>query len=615
VTLKVTILTPNVIYQSADFRLVNFQTGKVITDRSAKTVTLTYWSWDGFITYTGVGRWRGRDVSELIAEWLTGVESPSMTDVADIVAAKGTELLRYLEKLYASRMRHTFTLVGFEGGQARVCVISNFEDCRNKSKDTIDDYLTVTTRGLRKSERAIVIVTGRKKAVPLSERRMLGSVAAQYPEDSLRVRRRLEKLNRAAASSPDSGGAISEDCLVVSFRADGTGAMQLNRDATEVPPLFPEIANGINTGKLLQETFKGLGVDPSQMRLLQAGFGRGRPADAPTTAPPAGPCRYAIRIPDPTSGYRLSEITATEFGPVIARDISDQGQIVGTGQADGPQPRPIPWSWHGGVMARLNYTGATVAVNGLGQIVASQQLAPGANRVAIYEKNTLTELPPYRDESGAFSDSTSIAYSINDQTIVSGEVHGDREDPRQPVDMRAAIFHPDKPAIIFEGFVFKFGARAVDINEHGHVLIDANPGAFDARSVLWDPSTGSWGYVGDERTYVYPVSLNDEGFVLGLAKNTYGHPVAAICEPGCNWKRLGTRDGWEPLDMNNRGEVIGRGMIDSLFRPWLRRPTGEVVLLPYLSDHHTYLTSINNRGQIVGSANADRCSHAILWDI
>jgi hypothetical protein len=266
-------------------------------------------------------------------------------------------------------------------------------------------------------------------------------------------------------------------------------------------------------------------------------------------------------------------------------------------------------------MTRLNYIGAAVAVNGLGQIVASQQLTPGTNQVAICEKNTLIELPPYRDESGAFSGSTSIAYSINDQTVVAGEVHGDREDPSQPVDMRAAIFHPDRPAVIFEGSAFKFGTRAVDINERGHVLVDANLGSSDARSVVWDPATGAWGYIGDERTYVYPVALNEEGFILGLAKNRYGHPVAVICEPGGNWKRLGTRDGWEPLDMNNRGEAIGRGMIDGLFRPWLRRPAGEVILLPHLSDHHTYLTSINNRGQIVGNANADRCSHAILWDI
>ncbi len=71
-TLNVTLLTPIVIYQSADFRLTNPATGKSFPDPSPKTVTLTYSGWDGFITYTGVGSWRDRYVSDYLVEWLTG---------------------------------------------------------------------------------------------------------------------------------------------------------------------------------------------------------------------------------------------------------------------------------------------------------------------------------------------------------------------------------------------------------------------------------------------------------------------------------------------------------------------------------------------------------------
>src|SRR5215472_4118357 len=102
-TLNVTVLTPSIIYQSADFRLIDFDTANPITDRSAKTVMLTYWAWDGFITYTGVGRWRDKDISDLIAEWLTGVGEPSISDVANTVAAKGTEMLRDVEQFFPRR--------------------------------------------------------------------------------------------------------------------------------------------------------------------------------------------------------------------------------------------------------------------------------------------------------------------------------------------------------------------------------------------------------------------------------------------------------------------------------------------------------------------------------
>jgi len=612
-TLNVTVLTPSIIYQSADFRLIDFDTANPITDRSAKTVMLTYWAWDGFITYTGVGRWRDKDISDLIAEWLTGVGEPSISDVANTVAAKGTEMLRDVEQFFPRR-RHTFTLAGFEKDQPHVYVISNFEDCFGQSRNNIDDRLTVTTRSLRKGKKAIVIVTGRKEAVPLADRRMLGSVSGQYPEDSLRVRRRMEALNRAAASLPESGGAISEDCLVVSFRSDGTGAMQLNRDAVELPAQFPQISDGINVGEGMRDALSNVGIDLSQMRMLQGSFARGRPANGPAAAPIA-PCRYAIRTPDTSSGYHLSEITSADFEVLAAKDISDRGQIIGTGRADAAAQSDIPWSWHGGPLERLNYVGTAVAVNGLGQIVASPQLTPGAYRVAIYERNTLVELPLYPGEPGTFVGVNSVAVAINDQMAIAGELHADREDPRQRTATRAAIFNPSRPTVIFEGLAAQFDTRAVDINEQGRVLVLASSSGSDVHCILWDPASGSWTYFDDERVYAFPVTLNDDDFALALSNNRYGHPVAIICEPGGNWKRLGTRDGWEPLDMNNRGEVIGRGMIDGLFRPWLRRPTGEVVLLPYLSDHHTYLTSINNRGQIVGSANADRCSHAIWWNI
>jgi hypothetical protein len=81
-TLNITLLTERAIYQSADFRLTNADTGKIITDASTKLVTLQYFEWDGFATYTGVGRWRGRDTSEWLVDWLRGLEDASPQDIA-----------------------------------------------------------------------------------------------------------------------------------------------------------------------------------------------------------------------------------------------------------------------------------------------------------------------------------------------------------------------------------------------------------------------------------------------------------------------------------------------------------------------------------------------------
>lgn len=77
-TLNLTVLTAATIYQSADFRMTDGRTGKPGPDPSDKMVTISYASWSGFVTYTGVGLdLDGRPVSRLLAEWLTGPEDRS----------------------------------------------------------------------------------------------------------------------------------------------------------------------------------------------------------------------------------------------------------------------------------------------------------------------------------------------------------------------------------------------------------------------------------------------------------------------------------------------------------------------------------------------------------
>ncbi len=572
-TLNITVLTPNTIYQSADFKLTDFDTGEPQPDPSPKTVKLTFSSWWGFITYTGVGKWRDRDVSSLIVDWLTGADPElNMADTAQIVQAKGAELLQDYERFYPRR-RHTFTLAGFEGDQARAYVISNFEDCYGHSRSTLDDHLTVTTRSIRRGTKATVIVTGYKSAVPPNKRRLLGRLAANYPDDGLRIRRRMAELNAEAA--PNTQDKVSEECVVLSFRIDGTGIMFVSGDATEVPQRFPHIMYGVNTSQVVMDALEEMGVDPSQGRMIQVASFSGR--SGPRTTSPA-PCRYAIVAPDLSAGYRASEIPSTDFELMRPVDINNRGQVIGTGRSGPTQPLDIPWSWRGGQLDRLNFTGMAKAVNGAGQVAAVFQVS-GRPRAALYQGDTLIELAPHYDESGVSTDTGSVATAINNAGTIAGHVQRVAEE-RSSTAVRAAIFHDGQPAIALEVLPDEYDCQAIDINEEGHVLVVTMPALFEGRCILWDPADGSWSYVGDETTSVFPVALNDDGVVLGQAKNAHAQPVAVIC-------------------------------ID---RPWLRRPDGEVVLLPYLTDHGTTPDVINNLGQIVGAAGTDNCWHAIFWN-
>ena len=158
-TLNITILTPLVIYQSADFRLTDARTGKPLRDASPKTVTLNYLEWNGFVTYTGIGSWRGRSMSDYLVEWLTGVPAPNIAEVAKIISDNGTRLLREIERR-SSRFKHTFTLAGFVDQSPQVYVISNFEDCFGGNQTGAYDHLEISNRFLGHGEKATVIITG-----------------------------------------------------------------------------------------------------------------------------------------------------------------------------------------------------------------------------------------------------------------------------------------------------------------------------------------------------------------------------------------------------------------------------------------------------------------------
>src|SRR6266705_2800182 len=599
-TLNVTLLTPIVIYQSADFRLTNPATGKSFPDPSPKTVTLSYSGWDGFITYTGVGSWRDRYVSDYLVEWLTGPADACMADVAGIVADKGTKLLQDIERNYSRRM-HTFTLAGFGDQRPQVYVISNFEDCFGHTRGGIDDRLTVTTRPLGHGKKATVIVTGYKSAVPMIDRRLLGIMAANYPGDGLRIRRRMAKLNADAA--PRSKNRISPESVVLSFRSDGSGAMLLDGAANEVPNQFPHIMNGINLTKALMDAMKSVGFDLSSARMVQIGSASIRPGQK--VSPQSLPCNYAVIHPRTSVGYQVTEITAAEFKLAGARDISDRGQIVGFGRAGlrSDQPPDIPWSYLNGQVVRLNYAGLAAAVNYTGQVAAVLQghdePPPMWQRAALCDGTNLIELPLYRTERESPERSESEARAINNSSLMAGSV-AIQFDKSEPLTTFAAIFRAGQPTVVFDGLRPEYGCRGIDVNEQGHVLLMAGIGLSDVSSVLWNPSDGRWHYVGDEITNVFPMAVNDDDFVLGQARNMQNQPIAVMCRPSGRWEPLGTPDNWVPIDMNSKAEVVGRVSMDLLERPWLHRPDGRTIMLPYITDHHTNPAAINNLGQIAG---------------
>jgi uncharacterized membrane protein len=612
-TLNITILTPVTIYQSADFRLTDPKTGWPITNRSAKSVVLTYSTWAGFITYTGLGSWSNssKALSDWVAGWLDDGKERSMAEVADHLADEGTKLLTAVQRQTGRWFKHTFTLAGFEAGFVRVFTISNFENCYGEARNSPDRQLTVTTRKLGTGGKATVIVTGYKPAVSTDDRRKLRELASRYPMDGGRIRRRMEALNAKAAMPSVSKGFISQDCVVLSFRGDGSGVLQLNNAADEIPSQFPHILNGMNVAQFMNDALKNLGVDLTKARLVQGAFATSH-SPGPT-AVSATTCPFAVAVVDAASGYRIHEITLPDLDFITPNDINDSGQVVGTGQEQSSTRTYIPWLMQNGQLTHLNYAGYAVAINNQGQVAGTLRGEQG-ERAIVYEEGLLTEFPLYHGAPGVFAGTDSSARAINADGVIAGSVRSRTEERGRP-NTHAAVFQPGQPPTVLMELQADFGSSAVTVNASDQVLVLASPGpsVFDVRTIMWTPQNGSWRYIGNPTANVFPIVLTDDGLVLGQVKNSRGEPIAVICRPGGDWERLGTNDAWEPIDINDQGDVIGWAWVDRLQRPWLRLASGQIIWLPYVIEHHTTPKAINNNGQIIGSAVSDHGQHAVIW--
>ena len=128
-TLNITVLTRERIYQSGDFMISDLNTGAPIRSNSMKIVTIQNKNFTGLLTYTGIGSWPlDRDTSEIVVGWLTEIGDRPRAEVVEMLGTRASEWIRSIWRATGSLRKHTFVLATFESGDAVVDVISNFED-------------------------------------------------------------------------------------------------------------------------------------------------------------------------------------------------------------------------------------------------------------------------------------------------------------------------------------------------------------------------------------------------------------------------------------------------------------------------------------------------------
>lgn len=595
VTLNITLFDKERIYQSSDFRLT--LDGQVVTDSSTKAIVIQNTEFDGLITYTGVGKWAGRDTRDFVVEWLESVGDVERWEVAASLGEAAQNWMIRINRSVPERQRLTLVLATFDKGSdgAQITVISNFEDSRGFMENPSDKFCISTRYASRQPQ---ALVTGFKPAFNKDARKQLERLARNHKNEPQFIRNAMREANRLASESPKARGTISSGCTVVCLYRDGRGF----QDFTEGSNVDVRHVVRGRAGPDLRELLKNIGVSSASIvgsTFVRASSGR---SDEP--------CEVRIRGGD--DAYDAAVVALPEASSSTATGISDAGLIVGTHEALGFAGSRCGWRTRLAPRIEVSFNSdiAMVDIQHLttspsGLVLGAATTDEGFTHAITWEGETIAPLGDYpgRDSMalGANSEGTVIGWAS-----VNGDDRGQRS-------QRPAAWDPTGRLSLLREIPSDWGhAIAISANR---MLLLLNSAPFDSWSALCelnqsiDIVSGAEGGKG-----VYPLGMSSDGLILGMVDALNGK-LAVISPTGSDWENLGTPAGWYPDCISSNGIIAGHVNFDGFERAWVldRRDGLGVKILPHCLYHHCRPTSVNANGHVVGWARTDHGSHAVVW--
>jgi probable HAF family extracellular repeat protein len=612
VTLNITIVSLSGIHQSADLQVSKTDKDAdgnwiELQPNSSKIVSLQYERWSGFLTYCGIGLWKGKRTDEYASEWLSDLPNSSTTfqEVVEKIREKGTAWVASINRSLGKVMSHSFALAAYEAGTPVYAIVSN---CQTLTGDItpISHELKVD---LRRSRTGIhVFVTGIRDAVSEENKRRLKHLVELGVEANV-IRHELAEVNQLAAQSPAAKNGISTACLTYSLDINGQGGSEVHGD---VPgPLIPRtVTGGVDMTKLLATV----------LDLTNAKFVQGAVA---TSQSEAAAIRENIdcelRVNKGGQGPNsLGLATVEEIGSVNDYYLSIQG-LNNKGCLVGQLRKPLDalphaFVWPSGqeIQDLGTFGGphsSASCVNESGQVVGAAHVDHSAMHAFLWDKSE-----GMRD-LGTLGGRNSIARSINNNGQIVGNSYIDAGDPK-PEAERAFLWTLGG-GMTNLGNQFEGWSRAVAINGEGVVLGWRLTGSVIC-GFVWSPDLGVVDIVGEEGRAFFPCAINDSGLVIGEGDDSSGKRRAFTwtCEDGL--KQLAVPDDFHPSDVDAHGRIVGNVNSRPWARPYLyRTDTGEFLSLPFVEEHNTSVKAINSSGVIVGSACTAswKHSHSLIWHV
>ncbi len=213
VSLNITVVSREVIYQAGDFRLSD-RRGKPLTLEAQKQIPITRFGWSAVVAFVGVGSVDSLKVSDWLTERTGAIPNSASFDALIAVLLSADEWLKRVELKHRF---HTFSVGAFVGHRPLFAMISNFEAVHALPSRVVRPRLRAT---YLRPRRGRVLVTGRPAAVLRLERQsLIGLLRAKAaPEDVMNA---LARVNVTAHTRDRN--AISPHCFTSFVRHTGEG--------------------------------------------------------------------------------------------------------------------------------------------------------------------------------------------------------------------------------------------------------------------------------------------------------------------------------------------------------------------------------------------------------
>lgn len=250
-SLNITILSPNHIYQSADYQVTAFATGVPVSSRMQKIFFVNCFKWNATVSFIGVAKFEEIDVGKWLADRVRAV---APRDTFDRLIEELLKAEEWLIRVPAPHNRHSFSVGAFINAKPVYTLISNFE--RPSGLADKKAALSLSVYQTRPSKTK-TFVTGQKRAVDREMRSRLKALS-RLNSDAQVMCSALAKVNYKVAESCHS---VSKACFVSHLSPSGEGGIHTFDE--ENKPYMPPLG--------IQES-----VEKSIRKLVDSRFGPGR---------------------------------------------------------------------------------------------------------------------------------------------------------------------------------------------------------------------------------------------------------------------------------------------------------------------------------------------------